>query len=134
MKKDKFCINCNSKLNRNDKTYCNAKCQQEYQYNQYITRWKNGLETGISGKYQISNYIIRYMREKYKNKCSRCGWNKINPTTGKVPLEIEHIDGNYKNNVESNLDLICPNCHSLTSTYRGLNKGNGRKSRKKYSG
>lgn len=133
MKKDKFCINCNSKLNRNDKIYCNVNCQHEYKYKQYIMRWKNGLETGLSGEYQISNYIIRYMREKYNNKCSRCGWNEINPITKKVPLEIEHIDGNYKNNLENNLDLICPNCHSLTSTYRGLNKGNGRKARRKYS-
>ena len=22
--------------------------------------------------------------------------------------------------------LLCPNCHSLTSTYKGANKGNGR--------
>ena len=73
------------------------------------------------------------MREKYGNKCSRCGWNEVNPYTGLVPLEIEHIDGNYLNNSEDNLDLICPNCHSLTATYKGANKGNGRKDRKKYS-
>ena len=34
---------------------------------------------------------------------------------------------------EDNLDLICPNCHSLTATYKGANKGNGRKDREKYS-
>lgn len=53
--------------------------------------------------------------------------------SGKIPLEIEHIDGNYLNNSESNLILLCPNCHSLTATYKGANRGNGRKARKKYS-
>ena len=61
----------------------------------------------------------------------RCGWCEINPTSGKIPLEIEHIDGNYKNNTEENLILLCPNCHSLTPTYRALNKGHGRKERYK---
>ena len=56
----------------------------------------------------------------------------VNPYTNISPLEIEHIDGNYLNNLESNLILLCPNCHSLTATYKGANK-NGRKSRKKYS-
>lgn len=41
--------------------------------------------------------------------------------------------GNYLNNSEDNLDLICPNCHSLTPTYRALNIGNGRKDRHKYN-
>ena len=104
-----------------------------YQYKQYIERWKQGLETGLKGKYQLSGHIHRYMREKFNNKCSRCGWCKVNPITNKVPLEIEHIDGNYLNNSEDNLDLICPNCHSLTPTYRALNIGNGRKDRHKYN-
>lgn len=42
-----------------------------------------------------------------------------------MPLEVEHIDGDSTNNKEYNLTLLCPNCHSLTKTYRGLNKGNG---------
>lgn len=48
------------------------------------------------------------------------------------PLEVEHIDGNFENNSEENLTLLCPNCYSLTPTYKGANKGNGRKERKKY--
>lgn len=45
--------------------------------------------------------------------------------TGTLPLEVEHIDGDATNNSEENLTLLCPNCHSLTRTYRGANKGNG---------
>ena len=44
-----------------------------------------------------------------------------------IPLEIEHIDGNALNNKEENLILLCPNCHSLTKTYRGANRGNGKR-------
>ena len=57
----------------------------------------------------------------------------MNPFSNIIPLEIEHIDGNYLNNSESNLTLLCPNCHSLTATYKGANRGNGRKDRKRYS-
>lgn len=40
----------------------------------------------------------------------------------KISLELDHIDGNNKNNLISNLRYLCPNCHALTPTYRGKNK------------
>lgn len=70
--------------------------------------------------------------EKYQCKCSKCGWGEENPFSHTIPLEVEHIDGNFQNNREDNLTLLCPNCHSLTPTYKGANKGNGRKDREKY--
>lgn len=69
---------------------------------------------------------------KYSCKCQLCGWGKVNPYTNTIPLEIHHINGNYKNNNEDNLQLLCPNCHALTETYKSHNK-NGRKQRAKYS-
>ena len=125
------CLNCNSNLS-NRKKYCSNKCQAEYQYKQYINNWKIGLETGMRGDYQISMHIKTYLFKKFKNRCANCGWSQINPYTHTIPLEIEHIDGNYKNNNENNLILLCTNCHSLTSTYKGANLNNGRKSRSKY--
>lgn len=71
---------------------------------------------------QISNNIRTYLFEKYNNSCQICGWNKVNAFTGKCPLEIHHIDGNYLNNTEENLQLLCPNCHSLTENFKSLNK------------
>jgi len=35
----------------------------------------------------------------------------------KLSLQLDHIDGDRSNNELNNLRLLCPNCHSLTSTY-----------------
>ncbi|MFH8784861.1 HNH endonuclease signature motif containing protein [Streptomyces roseoverticillatus] len=39
-----------------------------------------------------------------------------------LPLEVDHIDGDWRNNRIENLRLLCPNCHSTTDTYRGRGK------------
>lgn len=126
------CQNCGKVISKRSK-YCSNKCQKEFQYKKYIENWKNGKVDGKRGEYQISSYIKTYLFKKYNNKCARCGWSEKNPYTDTIPLEIEHIDGNYLNNKEENLILLCPNCHSLTSTYKGANLNYGRKARKKYS-
>lgn len=130
-KKIHYCLNCGKELNERHKTYCDNRCHQEFQYKQYIEKWKLGIEDGMRGEYQISSYIRRYLFDKYDNKCAKCGWCEINPFTNCVPLEVHHIDGDYTNNDEQNLLLLCPNCHSLTETYKALNK-NGRTDRQKY--
>lgn len=62
------------------------------------------------------------------HRCEGCGLTEWqgNP----IPLERDHIDGNAFNNTETNLRLLCCNCHALTPTFCGRNAGNGRKSRK----
>jgi hypothetical protein len=63
----------------------------------------------------------RLINEGYKkHKCEDCGRTKWNGKS--IPLELEHVDGNGKNNLIKNLKLLCPNCHAQTSTYRGKNK------------
>lgn len=128
-KPKKKCLNCGATIERHLR-FCSNKCQGDYNYRKYIKRWKSGEVNGLSGN-RVSLYIRRYLFEKYNGKCSKCGWGEINPSSGKSPLEVHHKDGDYENNKEENLDLLCPNCHSLTTNYKALNKGKGRKTRQK---
>jgi hypothetical protein len=107
--------------------YCSNKCQNDHAYAEYIAKWKDGKVTGTRGinTLNMSAHVVRYLRDKYKS-CSICGWDEVHASTGRIPLEIDHIDGNSENNLEENLRLICPNCHALSLNFRNLNHGNGR--------
>ncbi len=128
----KGCLNCGAILSKWQAKYCSNKCQSEFQYTQYIKRWKKKLEDGNRGVLtrNISKHIKRYLVDKFGEKCSVCKWNKKHPISGISPLEVDHIDGDSENNNESNLRLLCPNCHSLTTNFRNFNKGKGRMWRK----
>lgn len=127
-----ICLQCQREVYKRYNKYCSNKCQTDFQYRSFIDAWKQGDKQGGIGirARNMSGHVIRYMRESYGGACSLCGWSKINVVTNRVPLEIDHIDGNSENNIESNLRLICPNCHALTANYRNLNKGKGREWRR----
>lgn len=58
--------------------------------------------------------------EEQGGKCSKCGnshWMGI-----KLSLELDHIDGIRGHDNRANLEALCPNCHSITPTWRGRNK------------
>lgn len=121
----RICICCSKIVNNRMAKFCSISCSVEHKKEEIIKRIESGDPT-------IKTPVLkRYLIEKYGEKCMECGWDRIHPTLNKVPIELEHIDGNYKNNTLENGKLLCPNCHSLTLTYKALNYGNGRTLRDK---
>ncbi len=55
-----------------------------------------------------------------KPACELCGWAKIT-NDGRTPVELHHINGKNNDNRIGNLQILCPNCHSLQPTHRGKN-------------
>ena len=71
---------------------------------------------------QSDKLKVRLLNEGVlKNECHICknkGWQGK-----KIPLELDHINGDHGDNRVKNLRLVCPNCHAQTSTYRVKKKG-----------
>ncbi len=72
--------------------------------------------------YQSHGLKRRLMKAGIKPSfCEECSWAKISED-GRLPLELDHINGNKTDNRIQNLQILCPNCHSLKLTHRGKNK------------
>lgn len=106
--------------------YCNNQCQKDYERKERVRQW---LEEGVDWDLQVPAWAKDAIKAIKGNTCEICKiseWNNL-----PLALECDHIDGNSRNNKITNLRLICPNCHSQTSTFKGKNRGNGRASRYK---
>ena len=65
---------------------------------------------------RASNIKPHLVRER-GNKCQKC---KLTHWLNEpIVLEIHHLDGDRTNNSGENLELLCPNCHSITDNWRG---------------
>jgi len=115
------CLHCDKKLKNSQKKFCSNECFHNYNKDQYIKKWLNGEKIVKKDIEHIAKPIRNYLFEISDNKCQQCGWGESNRHTNKVPLEVHHIDGDWTNNQPDNLELLCPNCHSLTKTFRNGN-------------
>lgn len=89
---------------------------------EYQRKDKASTQDILEGKYpqyQTYKLKIRLIKEGIKeDKCERCGWHEKLEGSEFTPCELHHIDGNPENHLLSNLIILCPNCHSLTKSYR----------------
>lgn len=89
--------------------------------------WNKGIHVGpkrpiddyLSNKYPIGSHKLkkRLISEGILThicmKCRLTHWLGVI-----IPIELHHKDGNSKNNAIGNIELLCPNCHSMTGNYR----------------
>ncbi len=123
-KREYTCLECNQfKLTKpsDERMFCSRRCSTSFN-TRTVTYVK--IENGeVSERSTLKKYLV----SKYGYHCQCCG---ISDWMGsKITLELDHIDGDPSNNFPQNLRLLCPNCHSITPTWKGKNKGKGRKSR-----
>jgi len=110
------CLICSGLLRTDQKKYCSMTCRDSERQRE--------LDAGTISSKSAKYLLIR----KRGRKCDVCLFEIWN---GKpIPIELDHVDGNHKNNTELNLRLVCPNCHAQTPTYKGRNKGHGRAARR----
>lgn len=114
------CKHCHLNIPKRN-VYCNNKCQKAFEKQLSFEKVEQGQAN--------SRYVKLYLIEKHGEICMdpNCAWDF---SKRPIKVELEHIDGNSENNSLSNCKLLCPNCHSTTSTYKSKNKGNGRHSRR----
>jgi 5-methylcytosine-specific restriction endonuclease McrA len=100
--------------------YCDNKCQASHTRAQRLKEWKQGK----AWKGRMVPFWIKdengFLAQRDGYKCSVCGIKEHNGK--KIVLECDHIDGVPTNHNPKNLRLICPNCHSQTTTFKGRNK------------
>lgn len=86
--------------------------------NQYTDINKHLINGSLVQSFKLKKYLLRAKLKEYKcESCFNTEWlNKP------IPLELDHINGQPHDNRLENLQLLCPNCHSLTPTFRAKNK------------
>ena len=81
------------------------------------------LDEILEGKhpqYQTFKLKNRLFKTGMKvNECEECGINDWNGQP--LNCELDHINGERTDHRLENLRILCPNCHSQTSTFRAKN-------------
>jgi len=95
-------------------TLARKKCAEEKKQNLLSENFNN-----LSPERKRKRVII-----EQEGRCSRC--NLYEWVGYEIILELEHKNGNRLDNRRKNLCALCPNCHSLTKTWRGRNRVNNK--------
>lgn len=121
----RYCEYCGKQLQKKQRRFCSSKCSAEARHQKIVQDWLDGTSTGrnngIHG--ELKHTIRDYLLQQANYTCQWCGWNRRNPYTGLIALEIHHKDGDHENSRPENLEVICPSCHSLTPNYKNSNRG-----------
>jgi hypothetical protein len=122
MIKQSICMQCDCKIvydpNASTGKYCSNDCQQEFKVELLVRGWLTGIDPRTKSSGQLCRWIKDYVKKRSNYSCDLCGWNKLNVKTKLCPIEVDHIDGNSDNDDQDNLRSLCPNCHSLTPTWK----------------
>ncbi len=84
--------------------------------------WNKDSQQKDWSDYTRVTHLKKHLMKSRGCKCEDCNnehW-KDNP----IPLEVHHKDGDRTNNSETNLQLLCPNCHATTHNWRGRKNKN----------
>jgi 5-methylcytosine-specific restriction endonuclease McrA len=98
----------------------------EHRKKSTVTNKKNAISNFLKDGSSLSNHAVKdRLRDIGVTQCCKeCGIDTWNGE--KIPLELDHINGKSTDNRIENLRLLCPNCHSLTNTWRGRNINTGK--------
>jgi hypothetical protein len=77
--------------------------------------------SGVSCQTLKKRYFLKRKNENSFSGCDMMGCG-IKEWNGKpISYQLDHINGDNMDNRIENLRILCPNCHSQTSTYGGRN-------------
>jgi hypothetical protein len=103
---DNICEKTQTQLKnrKSNLVFCSRECKDKAQRLESGKKFNNLRPD----HYGIGNGKYNYNKNAFNNKpnkCVDCGEDK------KYLLCVHHIDGNRKNNVLENLEIVCANCH-----------------------
>lgn len=118
-------------VNSNKTKQAHSEGRHGYTYNPN-SNWAKGKIIISDDEIFVENstYSNELVKQRIVNqnlleyKCSKCGIDHWQGET--IVLDLDHINGNNRDNRISNLRYLCPNCHSQTDTYKGRNKNTGK--------